>query len=207
MLNEEIFYTDGYRLGLETIAKGATPESVFIGMHELYDSIDRLIDALLKRALQTDVKTDCSKGCAWCCHQPVFANDIEIGYLIDFLRESFSQVRVAEIFEKAAAKNTVVSALPDKEMLNYKSACPLLRDNACMAYAARPMACRIYLSMNIASCKRFFEKPSDKSNYPALLEFPLMAGRMLNQGFIAALSQNGKQVNEYRLEEGLELLS
>jgi hypothetical protein len=92
------------------------------------------------------------------------------------------------------------------EMLNYKSACPLLEDGACIAYAARPMACRIYLSTSVESCRRFYDDPGDAVNYPALLEFPLRAGRMLNEGFVAAFRQHGYPSSEVRMEEGLDSL-
>jgi hypothetical protein len=63
------------------------------------------------------------------------------------------------------------------------------------------MACRIYLSSNLETCLKFFNTPEDKSNYPALLEFPMRVGRMTNEGFKAALKTNGVIAKEFRIEE------
>lgn len=72
-----------------------------------------------------------------------------------------------------------------------------------MAYEARPMACRIYMSMSVDSCKTFYKKPDDETNYPALLEFPLQAGRMMNEGFNKGLKAAGLKGSELLMEEAL----
>ncbi len=203
---DRIFYSDGYRLGQATIEKGMTADSMASGIAELYSSVDGLIDSLLQQAGRSAVKVDCTKGCAWCCYQPVFANTLEIQNLHEFIKARFSSEKTAQIAERAALKNGRVTVMNRTEMLNYKSACPLLEDGSCIAYAARPMACRIYLSTSVESCRRFYDNPEDAVNYPALLEFPLRAGRMLNEGFVAAFRQHGFPSSEVRMEEGLDSL-
>lgn len=203
---DRIFYSDGYRLGQITIKKGVSADSVVSGIAELYSSVDGLIDSLLQQAGRSAVKVDCARGCAWCCFQPVFVNTLEIQNLAEFIKVRFSAERTAQIAERAALKNSRVSAMKREEMLNHKSACPLLEDGACSAYAARPMACRIYLSTSVESCRKFYDDPGDEINYPALLEFPLRAGRMLNEGFVAAFRQHGYPSSEVRIEEGLDSL-
>jgi hypothetical protein len=42
----------------------------------------------------------------------------------------------------------------------------------------------------------------DSTRFPDLFEFPLRAGRMLNQGFVAYLKQSGLQTAELPLEQG-----
>ena len=73
-----------------------------------------------------------------------------------------------------------------------------------MAYKARPVACRIYLSSNLNSCLKFYNEPEDKNNYPALLNFPMRAGRLMNEGFKAALKAGGIVAKEFRIEEKLK---
>lgn len=200
---DRIFYSDGYRLGQAAISDGFTSEAVAGGIGQLLSAIDGLIDSLLQQAGRSGVQVDCTKGCAWCCHQPVFANTFELQYLTDYIRKNFSPERISMILEKAGAKNRLVAPMTEKQMLNHKSPCPLLEEGACSAYAARPMACRIYLSSSVASCIRFYSDPEDADNYPALMEFPLRAGRMMNQGFTAALKQHGHPSSVHRIEEGL----
>jgi Fe-S-cluster containining protein len=91
------------------------------------------------------------------------------------------------------------------EVLKYKAPCPLLENGACSIYDARPMACRIYLSTKFDTCLEFFHHPEDEVNYPALIELSLRAGRMMNEGFIAALKENGIETAEFRFEEGLKI--
>jgi len=199
------FYSDGYRLGMEVVEKGITDESIQEVVQILFSTMDGLIGSLLQQAERSGVKVDCAKGCSWCCHQPVFGHTFELQYLANQIRQTQTPDKVDEIRERAIAKNNRVKAMEEKEMLNYKSPCPLLENNACMTYDARPMACRIYLSTRVASCLLFYSHPAEPENYPALLDFPLKAGRMLNQGFLAALKQHNRPGKEFRLEEGLSV--
>jgi hypothetical protein len=68
------------------------------------------------------------------------------------------------------------------------------------------MACRIYLSTRLETCLEFYHHPENEQNYPALIDFPLKAGRMMNEGFMAALKENGIETAEFRLEEGLKIV-
>jgi Fe-S-cluster containining protein len=200
---DRIFYSDGYRLGQAAIGKGMSADRIASGLAELYASVDGLIDSLLQQAERSVVKVDCAKGCAWCCYQPVFVNTLEIQNLLEFIKVRFSSEKTAQIAERAALKNCRVTVMKREEMLNYKSACPLLEDGSCIAYAARPMACSIYLSTSVASCRMFYDNPENGISYPELLEFPLRAGRMLNEGFVAAFHQHGYTSSEVRMDEGL----
>lgn len=112
-----------------------------------------------------------------------------------------------EVQERARSKNELTSKLTGDQLLQNKTACPALKNGACAAYHARPMACRIYLSTNVATCLEFYKNPDNEQNYPALLDFPLQAGRMMNEGFMAALAEAGIETEEFRLEEGLSKLS
>lgn len=73
-------------------------------------------------------------------------------------------------------------------------------------YEGRPMACRIHLSTKLGTCLEFYHHPENEQNYPALIDFPLRAGRMINEGFMAALKGYGIETDEFRLEEGLRIV-
>lgn len=201
---DRIFHTDGYRLGQIWAANGTNPAYISGSQTELYQIVDDLMDSLLRQVERSGKKTECSRGCSWCCYQPVFANTLEIICLGEHIKANFPPAMVEEITLRASRKNSRVSLMQENELLNHKSPCPLLNDGTCLAYKARPMACRIYLSTSLNSCRNFYSDPGNPEIYPALLEFPLRAGRMLNEGFTAAFRQNGITVMEYRVEEGLE---
>jgi Fe-S-cluster containining protein len=204
--NDRIFFSDGYKLGQTAIAKGLTKQTLFDAIEMMYQAIDGLNDSLIALAQRQNIKISCSKGCYWCCHQPVFANSYEIHYLSGKIKKFLGPNKAAEFQKKAELKNSETSKLNENQVLNFKSSCPLLSEQgACSIYPARPVACRIYLSTSFPSCLEFFHHPESKSNYPELLDFPLRAGRMINEGFNAALKEAGIETTEFRLEEGLSI--
>ena len=202
----QVFYKDGYRLGKQAVAEIKNETAFLQNIGAMYKAVDELLNSLLALAQRQQVTVDCKKGCAWCCHQAVFANSYEIHYLGNYLKNHFSPEEQTEVVRHATNKNKITGALDEEKMLSYKSPCPLLKDGACSAYAARPMACRIYLSMDVGSCREFYQNPNNPASFPALLDFPLLAGKMMNEGFMAALKEEGIFVKEFRLEEGLEAI-
>ncbi len=193
------FFHDGYKLGLKAI-KAA---NISAALSEMYESIDELIEKLFELASKQNQNITCRKGCEWCCHQPVFALDYELDYLSNYISVHLNETQQHEIKTRARKKQHQLSSLEGDDLLNAKHACPLLQNGACIAYSARPMACRIYLSSNLSSCMKFFHEPKDPHSYPALLDFPMRAGRMMNEGFKAALKTEGITAKEFRIEEKL----
>ena len=204
--NDRIFYADGYRLAQTAITGGLTTARLFSAIEKLYEAIDSLNDAIISYSEKQKISIACHKGCEWCCHQAVFANSYELHYLSEKMRESFSPDELLVIHQKCREKQAVTSKLAEEAVLKYKSPCPLLKDGSCSKYSARPMACRIYLSYKLESCLEFYRNPDNDANYPALLEFPLRAGQMMNEGFRAALKESGLETAEFRIEEGLSIV-
>lgn len=93
-----------------------------------------------------------------------------------------------------------------EDQLKIRVACPFLKDGSCKVYEARPMGCRIYLSSSARSCKQEFDQPGNQKSIPELYEFPLIAGRMLNEGFVAYQKQVGLQSSELPVEQGYSSL-
>jgi Fe-S-cluster containining protein len=200
---ENAFYSDGYKLGMNVAVSDNDQEVLFESVSEMYASIDSLIETLTEFAQKQHHRIDCKKGCEWCCHQPVFALDYELKYLNDFISRNFSEEIQNEIKKRAGNKNNKLSMLKEIDLLNAKYPCPLLENGACIAYSARPMACRIYLSGNVNSCLNFYHQPQSKTSIPALLNLSLRTGQMMNEGFKAALKTNGIKSREFRIEEKL----
>jgi Fe-S-cluster containining protein len=202
---EKAFYNDGFQLGVKALEAGDDKKHMFSAIQEMYTAIDDLIETLTTLAQQQGQAIDCKVGCEWCCHQPVFALDYELDYLQNYIDKYFDEETKAEIQTKAKRKQLKLAKLSDDELLNAKSPCPLLNEAACMAYEARPMACRIYLSSSLKTCLKFFNKPDDKTSFPALMDMPMRLGRMMNEGFKTALKLNGIVPEEFRIEEKLEI--
>lgn len=204
--NDKIFYSDGYRLLQSAIQQGLSTNTLFTAIESLYAAIDGLNESLISLAERQNIQVACFKGCHWCCHQAVFANSYELHYLSEKIKERSSSALLTDILKKTEAKCDQTSKLTEDEILKFKTACPLLVDGACSFYSARPMACRIYLSTKLETCLEFYQNPQNEKNFPALIDFPLQAGRMMNEGFRAALKEHGVETAEFRFEDGLRIV-
>lgn len=200
---EKQFFLDGFRLGTEAVEKGVASENLITSVQKMYDSINEFLRSFLQFANENNQSVDCKRGCSWCCYQPVFALNYELLALNKFNQQNFDDQTQSEIKKRAAAKQKKLENLSGDKLLNSKFPCPLLKDGYCIAYKARPMACRIYLSTQLETCLKFYNTPDDKNNFPALLQLPMRVGRLMNEGFKAGLKSKNQVVKEFRIEEGL----
>lgn len=198
---ENAFYSDGYKFGMNAVHPILTQKSLFESLEKMYNAVDGLIYSLGEFAKKQGQNIDCKKGCDWCCRQPVFALSYEMEYLNAFVKNNFDSKSQNEIKTRAEKKNNKLKSLSDVDLLNSKLPCPLLVDGSCIAYEARPMACRIYLSTDVNTCLAFYKNPESKNSIPALLQFPMRAGQKMNEGFKAALKTGGLVSVEFRIEE------
>ena len=206
---DEAFFNDGYNICDTFIGSGLTAESLELGINAMYKSIDDFIDDFLFTAEKQGEPADCRRGCAHCCHQTVLASTYELVYLGEFLKKKYPGKAQNRIIERIDDKAVNTSNLKLDKLLKYKQACPLLHSTGgfCMAYKARPMACRIYLSKNVQSCINDLKTPLDDKIFPELFDLPLRAGRMMNEGFQARLrsaTDDKLQVFENTIEGGLQ---
>lgn len=200
---EKQFHADGFLLGMQALEAGLGKDVLNKSVQNLHSMVDEVIDAFLIFAEQHKQSPDCKKNCSWCCYQPVFALSYELDNLNDFISKNFTVSEKEQINARADAKRKILIDLKGNALLHFKFPCPLLQDGSCMAYNARPVACRIYLSSEVKSCKIFFHDPENVEAVPALMDFPMRMGRMINEGFSAALKSSGVEIEELRIEEGL----
>ena len=144
------------------------------------------MEAFIKRSATEGRAVACKKGCSWCCHQKVYAVTHEFMYLRDHVLQHMDKTTVRNM-ELRAQKQTP---------------CLFLESGTCSIYKYRPMACRIYVSSSAIACEKALEESHSGDTFPDLFEFPLRAGHMLNQGFVAYLKQTRFVVTEVPLNEG-----
>lgn len=203
----KIFYRDGYRLAGSYLEQEMNPVQMSGAIRALYEAMDQLLEAFLQRAGAEGQAVSCKKGCAWCCHQEVFAVTHEFLFLKEHVQHHLSQEEQDKVLENAREKVKITLNKTMEEQLKIRTACPFLEEGSCLVYKARPMACRIYLSASAASCKKEHDHPSETRTFPGLFDFPLRAGRMMNEGFVAYLKQSGLQVSELPLEQGYSTMA
>lgn len=201
---DQAFYNDGFRLAGSVQAGNDNERLLLHAMRNLYGALDNFVDLFLQKAA-TEQPCHCKKGCSWCCHQAVFAHTHEFRYLKKWMFAHMDAEQMEKVRKQALKKHRATSVMSPGERLLHKEPCPLLEDRVCSAYEARPVACRIYLSMDVGSCRDEFTNPADRSVFPKLYRLPLHAGRKLNEGFAAGLQAAGLETLEYPMEEGLLL--
>ncbi len=197
----KIFYRDGFRLAMKHLEEGLFPERLKAAIAAMYKAMDGLLESFLDRVAEDGKPSDCKKGCALCCYQSVFAVTHEVLYLEESIRRNKSAEEAKRYLEKARAKSLLTLNKSPEELSRVRHACPFLEADICNVYQARPMACRIYLSSSVKSCKKEDLQQSRGSQKPELYEFPLQAGRMFNEGFVAYLKQRGLESSELLLEQ------
>ena len=201
---DQIFFIDGYKLA-SSVLDSVTPSRIRKLYQKVYQNVEELLDSFTQLVSREKNKIACEKGCSYCCNQAVFVNFPEVFLLTDFISRFPDADMISKIQVRASEKNKKTSKLSMKEILRYSSACPLLYDNKCLAYKARPMACRIYLSMNLNSCKSYFADITNQTLFPELFDFPLHAGRMLNEGVMSFLEGKAVNTHSMTLEMALDL--
>lgn len=202
---EEILIYDGYNMAYD-VPKGCDEEEFTSHLHNVYNQIDLLSDSFITRCRKEGLNVDCKMGCSWCCYQAVFALTHEMLVIANYIRQNFVQETIDAIHQRAKKKAELTKNLTREELLKFKHACPLLEDGKCMVYPVRPLACRIYLSADVETCKMRYNRPADKSVKPALYGFMMDGGKNMNYGFVHGLKEKGLISNEAPVEWLLEQL-
>jgi Fe-S-cluster containining protein len=199
----DAFFSDGYQIAKDLVGTEISTKSLYLGIKKLYSAIDNFMELFLETASQGGVSSSCTQGCSWCCYQAVYAESHEFDFLKNWLKMNLRTEALNKVREESKKKYNLTSKLSKEKRAQYKHSCPLLVNNECSAYAARPIACRIYTSFDLKSCEYEYLHPEDKDHYPQVFDFPFQAGRKMNEGFAHCLKEKGKEIQELSIEEGL----
>lgn len=96
----------------------------------------------------------CRAGCSACCHMRIVVTPFELAFLAEFIRDQFSSTQLEDLRLRLAETDELTRGMSDEERGRAQIYCPLLVDDKCSAYPARPFECRGYLSMNVDACRR-----------------------------------------------------
>jgi Fe-S-cluster containining protein len=158
---------------------------------------DAITGALAKRA----VRAACGPGCSYCCHLMVYVSEIEAFFLADYIERS---PRAAELRRRVMAAAPAASGLTESERFRNKLPCPLLdrQSGTCMAYEARPFACRGCNSVSWVSCKKAFRSAAPETRVPYIKPL-LNVGVVAREGYIDGLRRAGIKAKGVELIAGL----
>lgn len=133
---------------------------------------------------QARVKVDCRDGCSLCCRSfrvDVFAHEVFL--IARHIRDHFTAEETSNLLHRLAEHLSKVSSLTPFEHATRNVECPLLRDDRCSVYSARPHSCRRHHSKDFAACQFTFDHPAD-------LEAPAAHDRDLFRKLTGAMQQN-----------------
>lgn len=200
---DQIFIHDGLDMA-HSIPDNKNQDNFTESLLQFYNQLDLLTDSFITNCKNENLTVDCKMGCSWCCYQPVFSLTHEMLVIVNYIREKFDQERIDEILARAKKKSALTKSLSHEELLRFKHVCPLLQNGVCTIYPVRPLACRIYLSSDVETCKARYNDPEDKSLKAALYGFMMDAGKNMNYGFVNGLKEKNLISNESPLEWILE---
>jgi Fe-S-cluster containining protein len=104
-----------------------------------------------------DLKLACREGCYFCCHVKVDAHAPEILYAADYLRRTLSAAQIQEIVARSRAHAQKIAPMTVQQQMTTNNRCPLLVEGRCIAYEARPLACRRHHAMDVKLCERIYD--------------------------------------------------
>jgi Fe-S-cluster containining protein len=203
---DRIFFKDGYQLAGDILGADLSGNNILFLVRKLYSEINDLIDSFIARCRVENRRVDCHEKCARCCHQAVLIVPHEAFYLAHYLGECLDEDLCKRIRARITKKDRITRKMKVQEFLHFKYPCPFLKDESCIVYPARPMACRTYLSSDRESCMHEYNHPAETDYFPGLYEFPLHAGRMLNQGICTWLQEKNIHPTEWQLESSMNTI-
>lgn len=121
------------------------------------------------RAESSERDLACAEGCSFCCHLKVAVTPPEAIALVAHIN-SLPAERRTEIVARVAAVDAVTRGMSAAKRAESKIACPLLEGGRCVAYAARPAACRAATSYDRDGCERAHHDPA---NAPTVATSPI----------------------------------
>ena len=121
---------------------------------------------------------------------------------MDFLRASLRPKELSQLQQRLAATDETTRGMESYQNVCAKMICPLLVDGECSVYPVRPIACRVYHSLNLADC----ESPLDDEHRSVTIR-PDISG--LSMGISAGLTEGlravGLQTRLLELVAGLRI--
>lgn len=183
----------------------------------IYDGVDRELEEIPRNFRVKDgcnLTIPCQSGCYYCCSLPVVVTEQEaigiFSFVVQMSGERWSErlQAVKNLGERARAARTQIGQAQDDERRRLSIACPLLLDGRCSVYRARPLACRTYLAIDVAACRKTYEEPELEMDIATVrqgMELAGLAGQKLLE-FSDVLRLPFGRSSFYDLIEALDVL-
>jgi Fe-S-cluster containining protein len=81
--------------------------------------------------------------------------------LAEHVKRTFTSDELAQLIERLRSHVALIMPMIGEQQHRTNIPCPLLRNSRCSVYSARPLACRLYHSLDVSSCKKSYDDPND----------------------------------------------
>ena len=132
----------------------------------------------------------CRKGCSYCCHRVVLCSIAEVARVARYVRERFSDEDRAHLLERLETYEREVAPHFGRGLTTLRPACPLLVEDKCTVYEARPFFCRGLNSKDAQACKQFRDYPDRKVSIP-VVNGQMQTVHAIAMGLEHCLAKNG----------------
>lgn len=164
----------------------------------------RTLDDQLARVRRAHAPPACARGCAMCCHLRVMATPGEVFGLLAYMRRQLDRAGLDEVSQQISETAARLHALPRERLLSTNVPCPLLVDNACSMYPARPFNCRAYHSLDLDACLASFQEPDNHALTHPQSATITRINEGVQQGLVDGLGQAGVDARQYELVTALD---
>lgn len=96
----------------------------------------------------------CKEGCCWCCYQPVPVTAPESFRITRFLETEKLKDDKKAVVNRLHKLDKQTRGLTSKKRAKIPMPCAFLKDDRCLVYSVRPLACAEFTSFNVRDCKR-----------------------------------------------------
>ena len=164
----------------------------------------RTLDGQLARIRPAHAPMACARGCALCCHLRGMAPPAEVFALARYMRRELGPRGLEEAGQRIAGTAARLRALPPGSLLATNVPCPLLVDDACSMYPARPFNCRAYHSLDYAACLESFNDPGNATLTHPQSALVARINEGVQQGLHDAVRASGLDTRQYELVTALD---
>ena len=153
---QDVVKSAAYTIALNIIENDHSDNFLLYMMQHLIAFSNHIVDKAENS--DTDSPIECSCGCSYCCHMQVKATPPEIFLIFAYILENFTEREKKRLNQRIKQNRDLTEgkSLSERVLLKKETPCIFLTNHQCDIYAARPLICRAWHSLNRNGCKQAF---------------------------------------------------
>lgn len=186
---------------------GVTREALYGLLQRYHQAFDTMGEVRLPAPSGGMGPPACSKGCAFCCRALIVVTAPEVFFLAEHLTRTRDEKSLVDLKRRVSDVDRVTRGEAGDARWRRGPPCPLLgeSDNACSAYAGRPLACRGLLSSSVKGCMDAFAVRASDPRFAGARPFLFQNSEVFLRALAISLAAHGRPL--YRLELNAALVA